>query len=209
MRIIAGHWRGRHLLSPPDERTRPILDRAKTVLFDMLGHRLAQPGMIPPIAVLDLFAGTGTLGLEALSRGARFCLFVERHRATAVLLRQNLDTLGIVREADVSDADAATCDFPPPPPDEDGLSQYELVFVDPPYHQLRGSKPADAIRQLLDRLARSPAISASALIVVRHAAARVSPDLSPLIEQTRRDVGHMTLRFLRRPDAPLLCEGSP
>ena len=209
MRIIAGKWRGRQLLAPSGEQTRPILDRAKTVLFDMLGHRLAQPGVIPPIAVLDLFAGTGTLGLEALSRGARYCLFVERHRVTAALLRENLDTLGVVSEADVLSADAAVCDFPPPPPDEDGSSPYELVFVDPSYRQLRGSKPAGSIRRLLDRLARSPAIAASALIVVRHPAARVSPDLSPLVEQTRRDVGTVALRIMGRPDAPLLCEDSP
>jgi 16S rRNA (guanine966-N2)-methyltransferase len=224
MRIVAGQWRGRQLVTPSGERTRPILDRAKTVLFDMLGNLLAQPGSLPPVAVLDLFAGTGTLGLEALSRGARFCRFVEQHRATAALLRKNLDTLGVVHEADVLEADATMCDFAPSPPvadpseirrggpwrAEDGSSQYELVFVDPPYRLVSGRRPVDAIRRLLDRLAQSPAVAPSALIVVRHAVAgRDAPDLSPLIEETRRDVGRTTLRLLRRPDAPSLIEDSP
>jgi len=199
------------LLSAPGDQTRPILDRAKTVLFDMLGHRLAQPGVIPPIAVLDLFAGTGTLGLESLSRGARYCCFVERHRATANLLRKNLDALGVIGEADVLDVDATVCDFASPPPDEDGLAQYELVFIDPPYRQLSGPKPVGGIVKLLDRLASSAIIAPSALIVVRHEAKRKAPDLSPLIERTRRDVGHMTLRIMGREGDDILSldEDSP
>jgi len=208
MRIIAGRWRGRRIAAPDGDDTRPVLDRAKTVLFDMLGHRLAEPGRLPPVAVLDLFAGSGALGLEALSRGARYCLLVEMHRAAARLIRQNLDRLRVVNEAEVLRADAVTCAFPAPPPlngaiyDGTGAAPaaYELVFVDPPYRLLNGSRPDPDIRQLLGRLATETVTAGSAMIVVRHPFQPAAlPDLSPLIEVDRRDVGKCTLRFMIRP----------
>jgi 16S rRNA (guanine966-N2)-methyltransferase len=201
MRIIAGKYRGRTIAGPPTDRTRPILDRAKVVLFDMLGTRLAIPGQLPPIAVLDLFAGTGTLGIEALSRGARYCRFVERHRATIALLRQNLDALHVGAEAEITPGDATAGRFPPPPADEAGVAQYGLIFVDPPYRMMQGPRPAKPILDLLQWIATSDVIAPPAVIVVRHdARGRVNLDLSPLIETTSRTVGTMTLRFMTRPD---------
>jgi len=203
MRIIAGQWRGRRIEPPPGDQTRPILDRAKTVLFDLLGNMLAMPGRLPPIAVLDLFAGTGSLGLEALSRGARFCRFAEQHRATAALLRKNLDALGAVREAEVFEGDATAADLKPPPATEGIAAQYELIFLDPPYRMLAGARPLPAIVALLERLAASPLVADSALFVVRHdAQGGVNPDLSPLIETSSRVVGTMVLRFLSRARTP-------
>ena len=206
MRIIAGQWRGRTIQAPPGDNTRPITDRAKTVLFDVLGSRLAQPGRLPPIAVLDLFAGSGSLGLEALSRGARHCVFVERHRATAGIIRGNLDTLRVIREAHVIEGDATRIDFPAPPPEESdppgSAGRYELVFVDPPYRMLSGPLPERGVHELCARLASTPVIAPTAIIVVRHSQDD-SPDLSPLVEHERRDVGSMTFRFMRRPDAGL------
>lgn len=202
MRIIAGQWRGRRIEPPPPgNQTRPILDRAKTVLFDLLGNMLALPGRLPPVAVLDLFAGTGSLGLEALSRGARFCRFAERHRATAALLRKNLDDLGVIQEADVFEGDATSLELRPPST-LDGLpTAYGLIFLDPPYRMLAGARPGPAITNLLNRLAANPAIADSALFVVRHDAQGVCPDLTPLIERSSRIVGSMVLRFLNRPTA--------
>ncbi|HOJ56897.1 MAG TPA: RsmD family RNA methyltransferase [Phycisphaerae bacterium] len=208
MRIIAGTWRGRTIQAPPGRNTRPILDRAKTVLFDILGNRLAEPGRLPPLAVLDLFSGSGALGLEALSRGARFCLFIEQNRESADVLRKNLDVLRIVREAHVIQANASTCDWPAPPKplpgegrkersEDDRPPEYELVFMDPPYRLLMGTRPDSLIRNLLRRLATSPLIAPSALIVTRHERQPSGgPDLSPLVEIDRRDIGTMTLRFL-------------
>ena len=203
MRIIAGKYRGRTIAGPPTDRTRPILDRAKVVLFDMLGTRLAIPGELPPIAVLDLFAGTGTLGIEALSRGARYCRFVEQHRATIALLRQNLDALHVGAEAEITPGDATVGRFPPPPADEAGTAWYGLVFVDPPYRMMQGPRPAKAIQDLLEWIATSEVIAPPAVIVVRHdARGGVKPDLSPLLDCDSRNVGKMVLRFLVRPDAP-------
>jgi 16S rRNA (guanine(966)-N(2))-methyltransferase RsmD len=197
MRIIAGKWRGRNLSAPPGRNTRPILDRVKTVLFDILGNRLAEPGRLPPVAVLDLFAGSGTLGLEAVSRGARYALFVEQHRKTAALIRSHLDTLEVVDEAAVVEGDVNTVNWPTPPGQP---RTYELVFVDPPYRMLMGRQPAGAVKGLMHKLATSPAIDEDALIVVRHEKQYDSgPDLHPLIEQERRDIAKMTLRFMKRP----------
>lgn len=201
MRIIAGKYRGRTIAGPPTDQTRPILDRAKVVLFDMLGARLALPGRLPPIAVLDLFAGTGALGMEALSRGARYCRFVEQHRSTIALLRQNLDALHAGAEAEITPGDATVGRFLPPPADETGIAQYNLVFVDPPYRMMQGPRPAQPIQDLLLRIATSEVIAPPAIIVIRHdARGQVSPDLSPLIDFENREVGKMVIRFLARPD---------
>src|ERR1051325_11217291 len=92
MRVIAGRLRGRPLAAPPGA-ARPVTDRVKETIFNILGHRFAQPGELPAVAVLDLFAGTGGMGIEALSRGATSCLFVERDRCTLRILSENLDKL--------------------------------------------------------------------------------------------------------------------
>ncbi|HSW47376.1 MAG TPA: RsmD family RNA methyltransferase [Phycisphaerae bacterium] len=207
MRIIAGQYRGRTIEGPPSDSTRPILDRARVVLFDMLGTRLAEPGRLPPVTVLDLFCGTGTLGIEALSRGARYCRFVEQHRGTVAVLRRNLDTLRIGGRGEISPGDATAGRFSRPPPDEAGTAQYGLVFVDPPYRLMQGQRPAKPIQGLLERLATSEVIAPPAVIVVRHDARGAGPDLSPLIETDARTVGTMTLRFTVRPDAPKAAAG--
>ncbi len=198
MRIIAGKYRGRTIAAPPGDATRPILDRAKTVLFDMLGHRLAEPGRLPPLAVLDLYAGSGSLGIEALSRGARYCLFVERHRPTAALIRSNLDALGIIREAKVTEGDVSGVRWSAPPPDEQGQARYELVFLDPPYRLLEGQTPETTVRMILRHLATSPVIAPGALIVVRHGEGS-RPDLAPLEQLEEREVGTMMFRFMTPP----------
>jgi 16S rRNA (guanine966-N2)-methyltransferase len=195
MRIIAGKYRGRQIAAPDGDRTRPITDRAKTVLFDILGDRLDRPGSLPPLAVLDLFAGSGSLGIEALSRGARFALFVEQHRPTAALIRRNLDSLGIPEDQGrVLAADAARCAFPPPP---GSPPVYSLVFLDPPYRLLEGPSADSSLRPLIHKLAADPLIADDAIIVVRHAEAALGgPNLAPLVEIERRDVGSMTFRFM-------------
>ena len=101
MRIIAGTWRGRKLLGPIGMGTRPILDRVKASPFDMLGSYYQCPGRIPASSVRDLFCGTGSLGLEALSRGAACCTFVERDRSALRRLRTNFSQLAAADRATV------------------------------------------------------------------------------------------------------------
>jgi 16S rRNA (guanine966-N2)-methyltransferase len=120
MRIIAGAWRGRTIEAPPGTATRPTSDRTREALFSMLASRL---GTFEHLRVADLFAGTGALGLEALSRGAAHCTFVETDRAATEALRRNVAKLGAGDRADVR-AQSALHRVPGP---------FDLVLIDPPY----------------------------------------------------------------------------
>ena len=122
MRIIAGAWRGRPLLAPPGHATRPTSDRAREGLFSMLQSRL---GTFEGLQVADLFAGTGALGLEALSRGAAHCTFIEKDRDALDILRRNVDRLGAGDKADVR---AQAVEHAPPP-----RRPCDLILMDAPY----------------------------------------------------------------------------
>ena len=127
MRVIAGSLGGRRLKAPGGRTTRPTSDRVREALFAMLGPLDGEP-------VLDLFAGTGALGIEALSRGAGKVVFVERDRAAARMLQDNLTALGISPEAAElrrGDALAALRSA------RENGEAYDLVFIDPPYGQAR------------------------------------------------------------------------
>ena len=127
MRIVAGRHRGRRLLAPPGEKVRPTGDRAREALFNILSHgQLAAEGIpFAGAAVLDAFAGTGALGLEALSRGAAEAAFIEQDREALATLRQNIAALGEGGRARVVSSDATR------PPR--ASSACTLVFLDPPY----------------------------------------------------------------------------
>ena len=127
MRIISGAWRGRALIAPQGDDTRPTADRVRQALFDRLLHApWAGPAMVVGAAVLDAFAGTGALGLEALSRGASSAVFIEQNRGALAALRSNIATCDAGKRARVLVADALR----PPPGRQAGL-----VFLDPPYGQ--------------------------------------------------------------------------
>jgi 16S rRNA (guanine966-N2)-methyltransferase len=125
MRIIAGKWRGRPLIAPMGDATRPTADRTREALFSMLTSRL---GSFEGLKVADVCAGTGALGLEALSRGAAHCTFVERDRNAIEALRANVARLGA--EAEVRPIAA------------EGFSggPFDLVLIDPPYGSGLGQK---------------------------------------------------------------------
>lgn len=127
MRVIAGTLGGRRLKAPAGRTTRPTSDRVREGLFSMLGDLHGS-------VVLDLFAGTGALGIEALSRGARRAVFVERDRAAVRALRENLSALGLAQaHAEVRVADA----LPALRAAREAGETYDLVLVDPPYRQAR------------------------------------------------------------------------
>jgi 16S rRNA (guanine966-N2)-methyltransferase len=127
MRIVAGRHRGRRLLAPPGEKVRPTSDHAREALFNILSHgQLAAEGIpFARAAVLDAFAGTGALGLEALSRGAAEAAFIEQDREALATLRQNIAALGEDVHSRIVSGDATR---PPRAP-----SAYALAFLDPPY----------------------------------------------------------------------------
>ncbi len=135
MRIVAGQWRGRPLKAPAGTGTRPSSDRAREALFSMLTSRL---GSFEGLGVVDLFAGTGALGLEALSRGAASCTFVEQDRAALDALRANIAALGA--QADVRAQAVNTL----------GPSQraYDLMLMDPPYAMHAGVPTLERLARL-------------------------------------------------------------
>lgn len=135
MRVIAGKWRGRPLVAPKGDATRPTADRTREALFSMLTSRL---GSLEDLAVADLFAGSGALGIEALSRGAATCLFVEQDRAAVDALKANLaklDARGDVR------ATSVLALGPAPAP-------LDLIMMDPPYGTGAGIVALDKLVRL-------------------------------------------------------------
>jgi len=128
MRIVGGRFRGRPLAAPGDDRTRPTSDRVREAVFNVLLHGI--PGFeLQGAKVLDLFAGTGALGLEALSRGAAFCLFVEEEAEARALIRRNIEALGLTGVTKIFRRDATDLG---PAGRNDGFT---LAFLDPPYGQ--------------------------------------------------------------------------
>jgi 16S rRNA (guanine966-N2)-methyltransferase len=136
MRIVAGSHRGRRLETPADDRIRPTSDRIRESLFNILGHRL-DGGFIGK-RVLDGFAGTGALGLEALSRGAASAVFIDRNRDALALGRRNAATLGFATQSDFRLADLTHAGLLAGPP-------FDLVFLDPPYGEGLAAKALAAI----------------------------------------------------------------
>jgi 16S rRNA (guanine966-N2)-methyltransferase len=136
MRVIAGQWRGRPLVAPKGEATRPTADRTREALFSMLTSRL---GSFEDLAVADLFAGSGALGLEALSRGAASCLFVEQDKPALDALRINIAKLD-AKGASVRPGSVMALGPAPAPLD--------LILMDPPYRTGAGAVALDKLGRL-------------------------------------------------------------
>jgi 16S rRNA (guanine966-N2)-methyltransferase len=137
MRVISGEWRGRKLLAPKGDATRPTADRTRETLFSMLMSRL---GSFDGLVVADLFAGSGALGIEALSRGAAQCLFAEQDRDALDVLRGNLSSLGAAARADVRAG--SVLGLGPAP------RAYDLLMLDPPYGTGAASVALDKLHRL-------------------------------------------------------------
>ncbi len=120
MRVVAGELGGRKLVSPEGTSTRPTTDRVREAIFNALG----SAGLIEGALVADLFAGTGAIGIEALSRGASHCTFVERDRSALRALEENIDTLDLGSRSRILRADAGTAAT---------TLDVDIAFVDPPY----------------------------------------------------------------------------
>lgn len=133
MRIVAGKFRGRALATPDDDRIRPTSDRVREAMFNILAHGIDGFDM-PGAIVLDLFAGTGALGLEALSRGAASCLFVEQDAEARGLIRRNIEALGQTGTTRIYRRDATDLG------EAGNREPFTLVFADPPYGKGLGEK---------------------------------------------------------------------
>ena len=178
MRIIAGEWRRRELRAPPGESTRPTADRTRETLFAMLTSRL---GSFEGLAVADLFAGSGALGLEALSRGAATCLFVEQDAAAIRALRANIAALRAQPQCEVRASSVMQLGPVKAPLD--------LILLDPPYQSGAGAVA-------LDRLHRLGWIN-EATWVALETAHDEKVSVKALEIETERKVGKAKLNLLR------------
>jgi 16S rRNA (guanine966-N2)-methyltransferase len=185
MRIQSGEFRGRKLLSPPRAGTRPITGLAKKSLFDTLGGRLMDA------VVLDLYCGTGTIGLEALSRGARLCCFAERDRAVLQRLRRNIEELGAASRAITWQGDVTrrlrywldTLD-----------EAIDVAFVDPPYAAARRWDWRQVEHKIFAPLTRQMATDGT--VVLRVPGNADAPDAFGELELQREKVyGDMHMRL--------------
>jgi 16S rRNA (guanine966-N2)-methyltransferase len=216
MRIIAGAKRGMKLLSPPRfclrQKTwgsRPITDRVKESLFSVLYKYDLPDGRI----AADLFCGVGSLGLEALSRGAEFVTFVEKDPKIIATLKKNIEKAGFAGESKVVRADAfkigapvaCTCGACTGYAGTGDEQKYDLVFVDPPYSTTRETKEGSPLSKLLVLL--SEQLSPDGIVVVRTEHRKVSPSgkRTELLEQygrfkviERRQWGTMAVTILQR-----------
>ena len=182
MRIIAGEFRGRKLLPPLGTVTRPITDRVKQSLFDILTP------LLPGANVYDCFAGTGSLGLESLSRGAGKATFFEKDASALKLLRRNIDALGLQDRATVIGGDVFKWLHVQ---SIDASSRADLIFFDPPYRFLATVDLVDPLSQLAGRH-----LHPQGTIVFRHDA-KDHLDLAFLHRYDQRTYGGMTIEFLR------------
>jgi 16S rRNA (guanine966-N2)-methyltransferase len=187
MRIVAGKFRSRRLLPAGALPLRPTTDKLRETLFDVL--TAGDPEALAGSTWLDLFAGTGAVGIEALSRGAKLVHFVENHRAAADLLRRNLAQLGISQgfQLHQRDGEAALRTL-----DAQSLA-FDYCFLDPPYDA------AASYQRVLDLLAGSHLLAPAALVIAEHSS-RSDPGetFGELYRVRRLDQGDAALSFYRR-----------
>lgn len=178
MRIIAGEWRGRKLMAPAGRETRPTADRTRETLFSMLASRL---GTFEGLRVADLYAGSGALGFEALSRGAGHATFVENERAAVKAIEGNIITLGAGSRIAVRGVSAAALPTSEP---------FDLIFADPPYAPGSGSVVVSAVAKA------GWLVPGGWMAVETQKGDSVTPPDGWTIEATR-DVGRARLTLLR------------
>jgi len=192
MRIISGELRGRRLAAPPGQGTRPMLDRVREACYSTLG-----PGIEGAYA-LDLFAGSGSLGFEALSRGAAFARFVEQDVRVARLLVQNAEELGVEERSDIVRGSAIepACWLPPV-----GEPQRwaDVIFFDPPYPWLRDERRA-SLFEAASALARTVLRPGGLLVFHTPKRGVEARDFPEDLEPDRRVYGSSALWYLRGPE---------
>jgi 16S rRNA (guanine966-N2)-methyltransferase len=185
MRVVSGQYRGKAIVTPPGDTTRPTSDRARQAVFNILEHAAWAPE--PRGArVVDLFAGSGALGLEAVSRGAAFCLFVETDDAARGAIRENVEAMGLFGQTRIHRRDAT--DLGPPP--SSAGAPFDLAFLDPPYAKGLGEKAA---AQLVTHGWLAP----GALLVFERGRGEPDPKLDGLSLVDARDYGAARVLFFK------------
>lgn len=180
MRIISGDYRGHRLKAVPGVGTRPTADKIKGAIFNVLREKLENA------RVLDLFSGTGNLALEALSRGAKEAILVEKSRMAQEVIRENVEHLG-TKEAKLITMDAF--DYLKQSEDD----RFDLIFIDPPYHQGLAEKS-------LNHLANPCRLSSFGVIIVETAIDEILPEVKPFEVRKTGEYGDTKIWYIQRID---------
>lgn len=181
MRIVAGEFRGRALAAPKTQEIRPTTDRTRQAMFNVIAH--SWPEALGGTRVLDLFAGTGALGIEALSRGAATCLFVDDGAEARGLIRQNTEALSLQGRTKIFRRDAASLGL------AGSFGPFDLMFADPPYGRGLGGAALRAA-------AEGGWLSPGALCIVEEKANGAFDPGAEFSEIDRRAYGETVIRFL-------------
>jgi len=160
MRIIAGEARGKKLFAPTDSSVRPLLDRTRESIFSTI------EGVYDGKCVLDLFSGVGSFGLEALSRGARRAVFVDRNEDSLKLLSKNVESLSFGPRAEIVQGDALSV----PDLTVDQAEEFALVFLDPPFKMFSVAKQTETIYLRVKEILESRALEAGGNVILRQPA---------------------------------------
>lgn len=182
MRVVGGRLKGRNLASPSSRDIRPTADRLRESLFNILAHTYGDP--ITEARVLDLFAGTGALGIEAISRGARFALFIDNGAEARALLRNNVEALGLGGVTKVYRRDATQLGLAHP------VEPFSLAFLDPPYARGLADKALISLRD-------GGWLTSGALVVIEEAKAAAIAAPQGFEELERRAYDDTEFVFLR------------
>jgi 16S rRNA (guanine966-N2)-methyltransferase len=185
LRIVSGAFRGKPIKTPPGQATRPTSDRARQAVFNILEHAPWSTG-VRALRVIDLFAGSGALGLEALSRGAAFCLFVETDEAARGAIRENVEALQLFGQTRVHRRDATDLGVRP---GADGPA-FDLAFLDPPYARGLGETA-------LAKLAAGGWLAPGATVVFERGSDEVAFEVAGFEVIDARKYGAATVHFLR------------
>ncbi|CAN7533891.1 16S rRNA (guanine(966)-N(2))-methyltransferase RsmD [Phenylobacterium sp. LjRoot225] len=185
MRIVSGEFRGKALAAPGGQITRPTSDRARQAIFNILEHAAWSKG-VRDVRVIDLFAGSGALGFEALSRGATFCLFVETDEAARGAIRENVDAMALFGRTRVHRRDATQLGQRP---GADGPA-FDLAFLDPPYGKGLGETA-------LAKLAEGGWLAPEAIVVCERGADEAPLSVEGYEQLDVRDYGAARVWFLR------------
>ncbi len=192
MRVIGGTARGRLLCAPRNLRVRPTSDRVKEALFSILTSRL---GNFAGLRVLDIFAGTGNLGLEALSRGAALAIFIDNHHESIEIIRKNLTQFGFADQSRIIAQDALNALMLLAKKEK----PFQLIFIDPPYS-------AGLTEQILNHLGSSGLVDKDTLVVAEFSVRESIPSsFGKLQESDRRVYGDTALSLLETTDRGILC----
>ncbi len=180
MRVIAGTAKGRRLFTPKTDAIRPVLDQVKEAIFNILFD-------VNGMKVLDLFAGTGAMGIEALSRGAQYAYFVDVLKGAVRLIGKNLESCHFAEQGTVLEMTAAKAIRIL----SEQKKEFDLIFVDPPYEK-------HFIKKTLGALATSPLLHENTLVISEHHPKETPPVMEGLCLTDQRKYGQTTISFFKK-----------